>query len=383
MASTVSATTRIRLVTLASLGDDRPSSSQLELALPIAARHLAEQEGEHDALMEHFRSLADPLHSLRIYLSFLLWPCAVVLVLCLWLLFVGSTTVALIAWVLPAVPILSYFFLWPRWQHSAYARRWRARRKPAPSSIIKLISDLSACWGGAKPSAQNTDRALLDSALATLLCSHDEHDRALVRTKNGRRSRDIVVLVEVISDIHAEVSADFQSQATNANDQSDSIVKRDPIQVQASSGREIAVERTPIAIPSSTLDRLSYLPPRSGLQSNWVFGLDVTADELLDRIELIEPPIECTIPIDVLKVVLGASLTTLLKPGEEGRPKHALAAGKKAVQELKIEGYSNRESDDWIRKLIAPPLPWIKDQLSKSSRQATFNLLGDNPPRLP
>jgi hypothetical protein len=383
MASTVSATTRIRLVTLASLGDDRPSSSQLEMALPIAARHLAEQKNELKALNEHFRSLADPLHSLRGYLSLLLWLCAIALVLCLRLLLVSSTTVALTAWVLPAVPILSYFFLWPRWQHSPYARRWGARRKPAPSSISKLISDLSSCWGGAKPSAQNTDCALLDSALATLLCSHDEHDRALVRTKNGRRSRDIVVLVEVISDIHAEISADSQSQATNAADQSDSIIKSDPTQVQTSGGPKVVVEPPPIAMPGSTLDRLSYLPPRTGLQSNWVFGLDVTADELLDRIELIEPPIECTIPIDVLKVVLGASLTTLLKPGEEGRPKHALAAGKKAVQELKIEGYSNRESDDWIRKLIAPPLPWIKDQLSKSSRQATFNLLGDNPPRLP
>ncbi len=372
---------RIRLVTLASLREMSPPLSKLEMALPVAARLLAAQDGELEAFELHIRSLAKPLRRWRNYLFIILWVCAVFLAFGLWLLFHSPSVFVQSVWLFPGALIFSYFVAWPRWQHTALAQRWVATRKPMPSSLVKLISELREGLGGTNAGTQAVDYAVLASALATLLCSDDEHDRTLVRSKSGRSGTASTVLIELIPFAIAKLLPEttLLGDVARSDDTRDQKVELDQIDgPHAGASASQSLEDT-----EPQYNRIRFAPPRTGLKSSWVRDLGVTADELLDRVALIKPPPDCTIPLEVLKVLLGASLTILLKQGEEGRLKLALAAGKQAVKELGIQGYSNRESDDWIRKLIAPPVPWIRQQLSTASQQTSFSLLGDSVPLLP
>jgi hypothetical protein len=377
---------RIRLVTLASLSEAPQSSSRIEMDLSIATRLLAAQDGELEAVNAYFRSLANPLHKVRAVLSTICWICVVFLAFGIWLMFNDPSTIARIVWLFPAGLILSYVFVWPRWQHTVRAKRWVEDCGSMPPSLAKIMANLRAGWGGTNATIQSTTIAVLESAIASLLCSPDERDRMLVRSKTGRICQTLTVVVDVLPDRNVD---SCQSSSLEPVASTNAPLSFDEHRQQPA-GEETTAQSAAVNLLSPAAEeagqqynRIRFAPPRAGLKSSWVMDLGVTADELLDRIAMLEPPSDCTIPVDVVKVVLGASLTTLLKPGEDGRLNQALAAGKEAVKAMGVQGYSARESDDWIRKLIAPPLPWIQQQLSTSLRQASFSLLGGGHPRLP
>lgn len=287
------------------------------------------------------------------------------------LLFVLTTAFAAMSWrswqidgsVHPALLIgllimLAAVAIWPLVQHNAY---FASRLLPKGTAIAELYEQFAILADNRQlVTAQGdmVDSRLFRSALSPLLMSNDPSDHKLVRTPLNRCYRQALLVLPLDDKVGIQPIDQEEFGRTEKR-----LVER------AVEGPTNGVSRFKL---EATAEGLSTRR-RNGTSSKYaerIRGLGLDRVEMLRRIALLNPPQADGRREAMTKLALTIALPVLLESDERGVFAHAIKCAGSAVRKQYGQAGATSDSDDWIRKLIAPPKPWLIDQLSKPPEQA-------------
>ena len=264
--------------------------------------------------------------------------------------------------------ILLAFFGWPLAQHSQRLSNIMYPIQECPAGVVLTLESLATLRQVVTVDGEPVDGRLFASALVLLLLSTDPFDRKLVRTpSNARYSRGLLVLPDAT--LVGPVSRGPDRDESNGTGP------------KYPEGQPI--ERHEPALPDFTRQTLSRGAGQISNHSAWVMALSIDRDELIRRIEQLDVPGSDGRHEIAVKLALSEALPAMLESNEGGALARAVRAGGDAVRRQFGQAGVSSDSPDWIRKLIAPPAPWLKTQLSTPPEQALLRLELPERPRLP
>lgn len=259
-------------------------------------------------------------------------------------------------------------FAWPATQHSKRLSNIMFSLPQLPVGVATTLEKLATQRQVVTASGELVDGRLFASSLALLLLSSDPFDRKMVRTPgNARYSQGLIVLYE-------SAPAGVGLCACEGG-------------VSSATGFEGAAVRRIIGsepvLPDFTRKNLSQTAGLISSHAAWVKLLSIDYAELICRIEQLEVPGVDGRQEIAVKLALSEALPLLLGSNERGTLARAVKAGGDAVRRQFGQAGVSTDSHDWIRKMIAPPAPWLKLQLSTPPEQALLRLELPERPRLP
>lgn len=257
---------------------------------------------------------------------------------------------------------------WPWAQHSQKLSSIMFQSKDIPAALSVLLERFATSRQVVTTDGEMIDGRLFESALALLLLSTNPFDRRMVRTPdNVRYGRGLFVLPDV-SIVESPVDLSDQDEPTRI----DSQLPQD----------EFIALHEPASCDFTRQPRIRD-SGQSSKHSAWVMALAIDHDELVRRIQHLDVPGSDGRHEIVVKLALSAALPALLVSNRGGALAQAVRAGGEAVRRQFGQAGVFSDSPDWIRKLIAPPAPWLKAQLSTSPEQTLLRLEFPERPRLP
>jgi hypothetical protein len=257
---------------------------------------------------------------------------------------------------------------WPWAQHSQKLSSIMFQSKHLPATLVALFEGFATSRQVVTADGEMVDGRLFESALALLLLSTNPFDRRMVRTPdNVRYGRGLFVLPEV-SQIESCSGLSDQCKQTG---------------VSSNPPEDDSIGRPAPALPDDSRQPGNRESGQSSKHSAWVMALALDHDELVHRIQQLDVPGSDGRHEIAVKLALSAALPALLVSNRGGALAQAVRAGGEAVRRQFGQAGVFSDSPDWIRKLIAPPAPWLKAQLSTSPEQTLLRLEFPERPRLP
>jgi hypothetical protein len=266
------------------------------------------------------------------------------------------------------VLMLCNIFAWPAAQHSERLSKIMFAHPPLPSGVAAAFASFITQDQVVTAGGELVDGRLFASSLAILLLSSDPFYRRMVRTPgNAQYSQGLIVLPEsAFAGVGSCACKGHLSRTTGS----------------VGAAVPPMIESEPV-LPDFTRKNLSLTAGLVSCHAAWVRLLSIDYAELICRIEQLEVPGVDGRQDIAVKLALSAALPLLLGSNERGTLARAVKAGGGAVRRQFGQAGVSTDSHDWIRKLIAPPAPWLKLQLSTPPEQALLGLELPERPRLP
>jgi hypothetical protein len=267
------------------------------------------------------------------------------------------------------VLMLCNIFAWPAAQHSERLSKIMFAHPPLPPGVAAAFESFITQDQVVTAGGEWVDGRLFASSLALLLLSSDPFYRRMVRTPgNAQYSQGLIVLHESASaaGVGSCACKGHLSKATGS----------------VGAAVPPIIESVPV-LPDFTRKSLHQTVGLVSSHAAWVKLLSIDYAELICRIDQLEVPGVDGRQEIAVKLALSAALPLLLGNYERGTLARAVKAGGDAVRRQFGQAGVSTDSHDWIRKLIAPPAPWLKFQLSTPPAQALLRLELPERPRLP
>ena len=253
---------------------------------------------------------------------------------------------------------LFVLFAWSSLQNVNLVRNWMAAKCNVPDWLPSEFESVVALGDIVTPQGEVVDPRLFRSALAILLLSPYPNDRRLVRTPDNRNYSQALIA------------------ANDATLSVESSVAQLARQVEIPETEDIVT-----LVSENEHDLPDFSRPPGVAHENegselvkWIRALGINKKQLLLRIAALDIP-DADIRYErMVKVALSTALPHFLGEVQRGTLASALRAAGNAVRALQGKAGLKADSTDWIRKLIAPPQPWLVEQLSRDPEQMRLPL---------